>query len=184
MYSWIGICGKKRSGKDVIADYLVSNYGFEKQKIAENLKNAVKLLFSFTDQQLEDDTKDIVDIRWGISPRKAMQFIGTDIMQFEIQKIIPDIGRNFWINSFLQKLNNNNKIVISDIRFKHEYEAIKQACRAGDKFLMIKVERKGLTLEDTHASEIEFEDIPIDITIQNDGTLEDLTNQISRLVDP
>jgi hypothetical protein len=181
MYSWIGICGKKRSGKDVIADYLVSNHSFQKKKIAENLKSVVKLLFSFTDQQLEDDSKDDIDIRWGISPRKAMQFIGTDIMQFEIQKIMPNIGRNFWMNSFLQTLNPNNKIVISDIRFKHEYEAIKSA---GHKFLMIKVERPGLTKEDTHSSETEFEDIPIDITIQNDGTLDDLINQISRLVDP
>jgi hypothetical protein len=184
MYSWIGICGKKRSGKDVIADYLVSNHAFQKKKIAENLKAVVKLLFSFTDQQLEDDTKDIVDARWGISPRTAMQFIGTDIMQFQIQKIMPHIGRNFWMNSFLQTLNTNNKIVISDIRFKHEYEAIKNACRG--KFLMIKVERPSLisTVEDTHSSETAFEEIPADITIKNDGTIEDLTNQISRLFDP
>ena len=184
MYSLIGICGKKRSGKDVVADYLVSNHSFQKKKIAENLKNIVKLMFSFTDSQLEDDSKDIVDIRWGISPRTAMQFIGTDVMQFQIQKKMPNIGRNFWINSFLQTLNTNNKIVISDIRFKHEYDAIKNAYKPNGKFLMIKVERPGLVHEDIHPSETEFQEIPVDITIKNDGNIEDLTNQISRLFDP
>jgi hypothetical protein len=178
---WIGICGKKRSGKDVVADYLVANYAFEKKKIADDLKTVIKLLFNFTSQQLEDDTKDHIDARWNITPRTAMQFIGTDIMQFEIQKIMPHIGRNFWIDSFLKKIANTERLVISDIRFKHEYEAIKHA---STKFIMIRLERPDHNnQQDQHSSETEFTEIPADITIKNDGTIEDLTSQISRLVD-
>ena len=179
---WIGICGKKRSGKDLVADYLVSKYGYEKNKIASDLKAVVKLLFNFTDQQLEDNTKDNVDPRWNITPRTAMQFIGTDVMQIQIQKIMPHVGRKFWIDSFLKKIvATNDRIVISDIRFKHEYEAIK---RASKRFLMIRIERPSSCEADNHSSETEFAEIPVDIVIKNEGTIDELTSQISRLVDP
>src|SRR5438045_2338658 len=99
----IGILGFKRAGKDTVADYIVSNYGFEKMILSQPLKEACKILFNFTDEQLYGNLKEIVDSNWKTSPRKIMQYLGTDILRNDINKIIPNINNNFWINLVVNK---------------------------------------------------------------------------------
>ena len=89
----IAICGAKRSGKDVLASHIVNKYGYTRLSFAEPLKHIVKLLFDFNDQQVgliegSNDEKDTLDERWGISPRKALQFVGTEILQNKIQELL------------------------------------------------------------------------------------------------
>jgi hypothetical protein len=48
----IGFKGEIGSGKDTGGDYLVNNHGFEKHAMAENLKKALQIIFSFEDHQL------------------------------------------------------------------------------------------------------------------------------------
>ncbi len=170
----IAICGHKRSGKDTIANYLVK-YGYKNIKIADQLKTITKQLFNFTNDQVELDIKEHIDERWGISPRQAMQFIGTEIMQYEIQKLLPNIGRRFWIKSFIEKdiENNNDRIVISDMRFLHEYEELKKY-----NIFVIMVTRPDYCNKSNHISETDYLNIPADLVITNDGTVEDLLIKI------
>jgi dephospho-CoA kinase len=171
----ICICGQKRSGKDTVAKFLEENYGYKNEKIAGALKDTLMPMFSFTPDQLETDLKEVVDPRWNITPRQAMQFVGTDLMQYKIQELMPHIGRKFWIQSFIQKhlANNEEPIVISDIRFIHEYEEL-QAYNP----LVVRVVRYDDTThtpqkqKDNHVSETEFENIPADIILLNNGSLE------------
>jgi hypothetical protein len=164
----IAICGAKRSGKDVIADYLVQNHNYEKIKIAQPLKNILKELFTLSDDQLESDLKDVVDSNWNVTPRQIMQFFGTEIMQYKIQELLSTIGRKFWINLLLTKLKTNKKYVISDLRFIHEYEELIK-----HNAFIIKVIRPD-TKQDTHCSEQEFKNIPCDLVLQNDKDIETL----------
>jgi dephospho-CoA kinase len=169
----IAICGMKRSGKDTIADHIISKYDYEKIKLADPLKKAVQILFNFTDDQVGDsDDKDKIDPNWGITPRKVMQFFGTEIMQYKIQEILPTIGRKFWINSLISNMNMNptKKYIISDLRFLHEYEElIKQ------NVFIIKVTRKTELLnEDNHISEEEWQNIPENLLINNDSDIDSL----------
>ena len=175
----IAICGYKRSGKDTIADFFVSTYGYKPLKIAEGLKNLMKTMFDFTDAQLEE-TKDVTDQRWGITPRRAMQFFGTEIMQHEVQKLLPDIGRNFWMRKITNTLSNasaDERFVISDMRFHHEYEALKEFYP-----FIIKVTNPSVKCVDTHCSETEFDTIPHHIEIINDGTLEALHEKLRNII--
>lgn len=177
----VAICGLKRSGKDTIADYLCNNHNYEKLKIAKPLKEGLKAMFGFSDKQLEDDEKDIVDVRWGIEPRKVMQFFGTEVMQYQLQTILPNIGRTFWIKSLIEQCiadpaNKDKRYVIPDLRFKHEYDML---ALHGTHFW--RVERSHLiqgTLEN-HASEKEFLDIPVSVVFQND-TKQELYNDIEK----
>ena len=171
----IAICGPKRSGKDTIADHLISKYNYEKIKIADPLKSVTKELFGFTEDQIgETDAKDIIDERWGITPRKALQFFGTEVMQYKIQELLPDIGRKFWINRLIAGLPmEDSKYVISDLRFLHEYEELYKKTK--DNLCIIKVFRPGKTDEkDTHVSELEYKAIKEDILLINDGNIGDL----------
>lgn len=184
----IAICGLKRSGKDTIADYLCENYGYTKIKIATPLKQGLKAMFGFTDEQLESDKKDCLDERWGIEPRKAMQFIGTEIMQYRIQEILPNIGRSFWIKSLIEEYisnqsehdNTKKRYVIPDLRFLHEYEILSK-----HNTTFWRVERiKELDIDNTHpcdlhSSEQEYLTIPVTKIFAN-KTKQDLFAQIDK----
>jgi hypothetical protein len=161
-FNIIAISGLKRSGKDILANYICSKYNYEHIKISEKLKDICKILFNFSDEQLEKDIKEDIDPRWGISPRKCMQFIGTEIMQFKVQELLPEINRKFWIKSLLNSLDPEKKYVISDLRFNHEYEELKKL-----NTLVVKIETGDINI-DQHISEQEYKDIPADMILKND----------------
>lgn len=171
----IAICGAKRSGKDILGDYFVKEHGYIKISFAEPLKQIVKLLFNFKEDQLDDsDNKDKIDEYWQITPRKALQFIGTEVMQYKIQELLPNIGRNFWIHKI--KMDPDKKYIITDLRFHHEYEFLKKTYN--DKLMVIKVIRPNQNGIDEHCSEEEFKTIPVDKIIYNDKTIKEFIDSI------
>jgi len=177
----IAICGAKRSGKDVLASHIVNKYGYTRLSFAEPLKHIVKLLFDFNDQQVgliegSNDEKDTLDERWGISPRKALQFVGTEILQNKIQELLPNVKRDYFANILLSKIEYNKTYVISDLRFIHEYEKIKHL-----DIQIIKVIRPSIITDEQHLSENEYMYIPVDKEIVNDGTFEDYINRFENL---
>lgn len=174
----IALCGLKRCGKDTIAQYMVEKYGYEHVKFSCKLKQMMKLLFDFTDEQIETDEKDKVDARWNTTPRKLMQFFGTEVMQYKIQEVLPGIGRNYFANSISTSLDRRPRnIVISDMRFIHEHEALKH-----HPMIVIEVVRD-CCLSDSHVSENEYKKIPKNYVISNNKTLEELYTQIDDLME-
>ena len=185
----IAICGYNRSGKDTIANYLEKNYNYKHLKITYKLKECIKLLFDLTDNDLELNKKEEINDKWKVSPRHMMQFIGTDIFQYKIQELLPGIDKKFWINTFLNdplvsKLKKNDKfnIVISDLRFIHEYEELK---KLNIPILILKVINDNIIIDENislHISNIEFLNIPINYQINNSGDLKYLYNQIDYII--
>jgi hypothetical protein len=174
----IAICGAKRTGKDCVANYISENFNYEHVKIAQKLKDMCKLLFSFTDHQMECDIKDDIDPKWGVSPRQCMQFFGTEVMQYNIQELLPDIGRKFWINSLVASMKPDHKYVISDMRFHHEYVELKNLGA-----IFIRVDRDSVVdTNDTHQSELEYKQLPVDYTIKNNSSKEDLYKAVTRIL--
>lgn len=168
----IAICGLKRSGKDTIADYLCQHFGYTKIRIANPLKQGLKVMFGFTDDQLETDLKDVVDERWGIEPRKIMQFIGTEVMQYKINEVMPSIGRTFWIKSLIEEHINKEDakdklFVIPDLRFKHEYELLSQYNAVFWRVERIREGNVMLPCNEAHLSEKEYLDIPVSRVLKN-----------------
>ena len=176
----VAICGLKRSGKDTIADILCQHFHYKKVKIASPLKDALKTLFQLTDAQVEGDDKDVIDPRWGIEPRRLMQFIGTEVMQFHLQEVLPDVGRTFWIKRLIEEHitgsdTQSERLVIPDLRFKHEYELL-----AKYNAVFWRVERfKKEDCNETHSSEREYLDIPVEhVFLNNDSR--DVLEQLVR----
>ena len=203
MSNIIAICGAKRSGKDVLAKHLVATRGFKKLSFAEPLKKAVKELFNFNDIQVGideenavGDEKEIIDERWGISPRKALQFFGTEIMQHAINELIPNTNKGFLADILLSRISGNScdSYVISDMRFLHEYNKLKSSVEVGKScsLIVVKISRPAVNISevagvagvagcvggvrDAHISENEYIDIPYDVEIINDGAISDLTD--------
>lgn len=180
------IGGKKSSGKDTVADYITKKYNFKKMAIANKLKSIVKILFDFSDEQLNNEIlKEKLDKNWKITPRQAMQFIGTDMFQFQIQKLCPNVGRNFWINSFINEMNiivKHSNIVISDIRFKHEFDEIYKNFNKYN-IISIKLSRNTKCKYDYHISETEIENMKFKYNIDNNSSKKKLYIEIDKILD-
>lgn len=171
----IAFCGAARSGKDTAAAYFVAK-GYTHLKIAAALKEMVGPLFQFTPAQLETDEKDRVDPRWGVTPRRVMQFFGEEVMQRQLPELLPGVGRQFWIRRLLSEMDPNTRYVISDLRYQHEYDLLKQLGAQ-----VIRIERQSTAAADTaadaaplHNSEKEFRHFPADYTVTNRSGVEAL----------
>lgn len=188
MFSVVGVCGRRRAGKDTVAEILNELYGYENVKISNDLKDALKILFGFNHEQIEGNLKDVVDERWGVSPRQAMQFIGTEVMQYKITELLPHMGRKFWIKGFINKhiageglgTLGTRLLVITDIRFVHEYEELKKYL--DNDLLMLRVDRNLPSSHvDEHSSEQEYMRIPVHHTIINNGSKDDLRKHLMKI---
>ena len=194
----IAICGAKRSGKDVLAEHLVNKYNYERVAFANPLKVAVKNLFNFDDDQVGigkdegTDRKDIVDERWGITPRAALQFFGTEIMQEKIQELLPNMKRNFFANTLknyienAENSGNDKRYVISDLRFIHEHEMLLNMPNISiNDIMIIRVIRPSENRakeQEPHISELEYVNIPYDIIMINNGTIDDYIRRFEQII--
>lgn len=175
-YNIIAITGIKRSGKDVVANYIEQKFGYKHVKISSKLKEVVKIAFDLKDADVESSAKDDMHERLGIPPRRILDFIGTHVFQYEINRILPNIGRKFWISDLLMK-HDDTPIVISDLRFHHELEEI----RKNDSVLVIKINRNQ-QIDPTYISESEINELQYDVEVINDKLLEDLFQIIDELL--
>lgn len=182
------LCGKKRVGKDTVADYLCKNYGFVKYSLADPMKWACMEIFELNYNQLWGDSKDIIEPRLGITPRKLLQVFGTELMQYNIYVYIPELLdkiplRTLWVQRFKwwYEDNKDKDVVISDGRFIHELEAIEEM---GGLSVMIRRKKVEDLNESSHASEKEIEKMfdLVDYTLQNDSDFFDLYKQIDDYV--
>jgi hypothetical protein len=162
----IGITGHARHGKDSTADILVSRFGFRKIALADIMKRAVLVMFpTWTDEHMYGKLKDVVDPAYGISPRHVLQELGTGFGQYGLSQydnFNDTTGRLLWTRALLASIRPNENIVISDVRFPHETEAIRAA---GGRIL--KIARPGYPVDLTHESERAIEEILPDYVISN-----------------
>lgn len=129
----IGICGFIGSGKDTVAEYLVSQHGFLRESYAGTLKDAVSNVFGWNREWLEGLTpesrewREQVDPWWAdrlniphLTPRWVLQQWGTDVCR-------KAFHNDIWIASLESKLRDKkDNIVISDCRFPNEIKSIKK----------------------------------------------------------
>jgi hypothetical protein len=164
----IGICGHAGSGKDTVANYISQGWNFYHISFASPLKEACRVIFDWTSDHTDGKLKEIVDERWGISPRQAMQLIGTEFGQ----KILCDncemfknkTGRSLWVKRALDGVDNRN-VVISDVRFQHELDYIHSM-----NGVVIKIERE-TNNNSKHESENGIDNLNCDYEISNNDTM-------------
>lgn len=145
----IGISGKKGSGKDLLASFLKSKYGFVNIPFAQELKAAVRKDFNLTLEHTDGSLKEsrtqyqngtliqgsLVPRYW--TPREIMIAYGQFFRQFD---------KDYWVKKTFDKIQaikmfqlygNKAKVSISDVRFRNEADYIKN--QGG---YLIRLERK------------------------------------------
>jgi hypothetical protein len=178
----IAITGYKRSGKNTVSDYLKSKYGFTDYAFAKPIKEVASLIFGWSMDHIEN-SKELVDERFGISPRQFLQWMGTEAMQYNLPNHYPEmkekVGRSIWVKIFeeLYHCNPNTDYAISDFRFPHEEKALKNLGA-----YTIKVINPRIGNVDTHESEKHIDQFKCDYFIYNTDTFENLYSQVDEII--
>jgi len=177
LWQVVGITGKKQHGKDTLGKYLVNRYGYIRIAFADAIKEMLRPSFGFSEEQLNGTLKEVEDPFWKISPRKVMQFVGTELFRNKMPELIPEVESNFWVLIVKKKILDilqvqpEAKFVITDVRFENELEFINKM-----NGLTICVVRPTLfdNLEYSHSSESNIENLKVQSKIINDGSIEEL----------
>tara|TARA_Y100000114_G_C11743158_1_gene320144 strand:+ start:150 stop:800 length:651 start_codon:yes stop_codon:yes gene_type:complete len=194
----IGICGLIGSGKGTVADILVDEH-FKKISFADKLKDGVSTVFGWDRQKLEGDTDDsrewreLEDKFWTnetgrkITPRLVLQLFGTDCMR-------DGFDNGIWVSLVKKKLleNPNTDFVIPDVRFENEIKMIKEV--GGKVWVVIRGQTPNWLIEyqrhdiippkNIHSSEYRWVKEKKDVVIDNNGSIEELRDQVLSHLDP
>lgn len=179
----IGLSGKKRAGKDTIADRLVTRHGFQRVAFADSLRDAALSL----------DPLILTGAEVGLMPLRLTQVVGN--LGWERAKSVPEVRRTlqrlgvaireldtgFWVHAAARTieaaLGEGRPVVVTDVRFPNEAEYIRH--KGG---VLVRVERPGLHPVDTHESETALDEWEFDCVVANDGTLDELRERASHLL--
>jgi len=130
-----------------------NKYKLKRYSFADPIKYGCKEMFGFSDEQCWGNLKEIVDERYGVTPREILQVMGTEMLREGIQKILPNwkIKDQIWIERFNEFYRN------IDIKY-------------------------GVDTTDMHPSEKQNLFIKEDFIIENNSTISDLYNEINNIM--
>jgi hypothetical protein len=199
----IGLLGFAGSGKGTVGNILSNEFGFFPDSFAAPVKDAVAAIFGWNRELLEGDSpesrlwRETLDPWWekrveGMTPRYALQLMGTEAGRNIFD---PDI----WLYSLERRMLQGNNYVITDVRFPNEMKFLRDL---GGKIVRVK---RGPEPEwfnyaaewnlskpknpqvmdkfpDIHYSEWAWIGHPVDYTIENEGSFEDLRKEVYNYV--
>jgi hypothetical protein len=170
----IGLSGYARSGKDTVAELLVLNYGFKRMAFADGIRQALLTLNPI----LQDDLRlnDVVDEHgWEVAKskdevRRLLQVMGTEVGR----KLIHE---DVWVWRLFNSVKEGERIVIPDVRFPNEAQMIES--QGGEVW---RINRHNHSAVNDHISEHAMDNHMFKRAIYNDGTLDDLADEIFMLM--
>lgn len=189
MKTIILVSGKKRAGKDTVAQMIVEqlddSYSISRLSFAEPMKYIIASTFDVALEDLEDyknfpklypvmvmHSELVKPFELSTDMRKILQRFGTEAMK-------KQFGDDVW-SELLYKKIHSDITVVSDWRFKSELEFLKK--QKGVKVITVRVNRVGQVVHDEHISEKDLEDVETDFTLNNeDDNLDWLEEQVYEL---
>lgn len=199
----IGLSGPAGSGKDTIADLLVTHAGFTKLAFADTLRTEVMLAFaidaSFLTQRETKETPmrclainrcldegfvarmivmhtlrgERLDLDAARSPRQIMQWWGTDYRRHQ--------AADYWVSAFLKRARYllgqrlASSLVVTDCRFADEVDAVRIALGGQ----LWQVWRDGVDVAPgAHVSEVTGAQFRPDVVINNSYSMEHLQERV------
>jgi len=168
----LGVSGYPRSGKDAFAEVLVNEYGFTKVAFADKLKEMALAIDPIVHAEARDGSRvmrlgEVIHLYgWEHAKdhfpevRRFLKYLATEGVRAQD----PD----FWARSAFAEVVKHPRVVMPDVRFVNEFDAIRFADG-----INIRINRPGLDESDTHRSETELRDAHFDSLLVNSGSLED-----------
>lgn len=187
----IGVCGRAYSGKDTLAEHLVAEYGYRRVAFADKVKEAVYALNPWvaldniypalgvyrlqelTAEYEGDDPVTLVNhVKHYDEVRRLLQGMGNEVGQ-------GVFGKHFWVELVLRQIQPGEMIVISDVRYPHEADAIREVGGC-----VIRVTRPSQPSIGNHPSEALVDECKVQVDVVNDSTIaEYVSNAVEALRD-
>lgn len=198
----IAINGLIGSGKDTVAGIMCSRHGFTKISMANHLKDAVSSIFGWERRLLEGDTEESRKFRetpceyWSnklgnpTTPRQILQLFGNNSREI--------VSEEIWLYSLFKDLSPSGNYVLPDLRYPNEADTFRNC---GGKVIKIirgenpqwyqtamndnsGIDKGGMArlYPWVHVSEWALAGYKFDYTIENGGTIEDLENEVEKLI--
>lgn len=200
--SIIGISGRMGHGKNTVGDIIeklcLTNNGptFEQKSFAGKLKQIASILTGIPVEKFEDQEfkKNLLDVQWGtvqeiplnsIPPFADMQFnVMMSVREF-LQKLGTEAMRNglhtnVWVNALFSDVSSEDNIIITDMRFINEMEAVVK--RNGITIRVTRPVKKSKNTARLHPSETSLDKAKFDYEIINDGTMEELVKKVREIL--
>lgn len=151
---------KSRVGKDTCALYAAEILGINNTKIISFAKPLYEITNNIQQTLHKPITKD----------RGLLQNVGMMMRDY--------YGADVWVNILLDNIRGyNGHIIVSDLRFINEYEALKK-----NGFYVVNVIKDNIE-SSQHISEIELDYASFDYVVYNDGSLDSLKEKIISLIE-
>lgn len=170
-------CGKSTAAKVFGSAVLRRNPQAQIQRhpFAGPLKSMLRAGLHLTRDQTSGRAKEIVDPRYGVTPRRMMQTLGTEWGR----ELIRD---DLWVLAWEAGISpHTDVIVVDDCRFANEAEALAEL---GATFIGIR--RDGVDWDPSHESERAAAAVYAEYThtiIPNNGTVDELRNAMAALAE-
>lgn len=185
----VGLTGYAQTGKDTVGQILMGHRGYTRFSFADNVREAVYRL----NPMIPDPWTNPLDIEPGAAAVPLRYWVdnvgwekakvGSPEVRRLLQVMGTEIGREMfgydsWIKmtgrQVQEHTEHGGRVVFTDVRFQNEADYIRSA--GG---IVVRVEREGTGPVNDHASDrIDF---PADLTIQNNGTIGELTDLVLQL---
>ena len=194
----IGLVGFIGAGKGTVGELLRLN-GYKQMSFAGVLKDTASIMFGWDRDLLEGDTvesrmfRETKDDFWSdkfgydFTPRLALQRLGTEAGRDVFHKDI-------WVYALEKRIKQHRNVVITDTRFPNEIDSIH---KMGGK--IVEIQRGSIpewymqavmynngdseTKPDVHFSEWAWMGYKTDYTINNNGTMEYLEEEIELMLE-
>lgn len=183
----IGISGSAKAGKSTTAQHLADHHGFHKTAFASLLRKTAILLYPWLewmkDPVLYEMHKGDIDPKLGITIRKLLQLLGTEVGRW--------LWSDTWVDAVRREIENEKRLaryqglVVDDVRFPNEVAMI--VGEWGGELWAI--QRPGLSAPvggvKDHVSEAHAEEFQTlaNHVIVNDGSFEDLYEAVDDVLD-
>jgi len=162
----IAITGYARSGKDTLADELVSELSPLAVKVAIADRIKVKLaalldcnISEFALRELRDKPNS-----------KFPHYTNRELLQWAGEFIRAKLGQDFWLKASLDPLRNyDGTVVIPDVRLPFEADWLRSQF-PGD-CTVVRVHRPGVGPANSHSTELGVDKVVPDFQFSNDGSI-------------
>lgn len=184
----VGLCGQAGAGKDTAAKWFIER-GYARSGFADPIKFMLNQAFGWSMDDWENRewkegpmcVRDSADGPSETSPRRLAQWLGTEVVR-------NNFGPDAWVNVWKQRWHDlgQPRVVVADVRFQNEVDAIHKL--GGN---VIRVTRRGEADGKFYMRNDEIEHRPhdsertgelrnIDFHVENNGTIPDLYEELSR----
>lgn len=194
----VGLTGYAGSGKDTAAAVLLVK-GYERIAFADKLKEGLyalnPIVAAVPEVGLVEHGRENMGVK--LAPGVGIEYLrladAVDAVGWDEAKKLGEIralaqrygteaGRNIhgsqcWVDLAMEQLIPGVDYVFTDARFASEVEAIQ---RAGG--IIVRIDRPGTEPVNTHVSDTGVDDLHVDYTILNDGTIGQLHQRLLDLV--